>query len=99
MSTVSQDMMTDGLNIKVVGASGTGASAASLTDQKIKFIVINLAGTTISTLTDELDRNLLTLLGFTSSFQWQTGMIVRAPQGLTIKAVTVAGGNLLAYSE
>jgi len=26
-------------------------------------------------------------------------MIVRAPQGLTIKAVTVAGGNLLAYSE
>lgn len=92
-------MMTDGLNIRVVGNTGTGASAASLTSQRIKFIVINLPSTTISTLTDELDRNLLTLLGFTSSFQWQTGMIVRAPQGLTIKAVTVAAGNLLAYSE
>lgn len=99
MSTVTQDMMTDGLNIRVVGNTGTGASAASLTNQRIKFIVINLPGTTITTLTDELDRNLLTLLGFTSSFQWQTGMIVRAPQGLTIKAVTVAAGNLLAYSE
>lgn len=99
MSTVTQDMMTDGLNIKVVGTSASGASAASLTSQTIKFIVINQAGTTISTLTDSLDRNLLTLLGFTSSFQWQTGMIVRAPQGLTIKAVTVAAGNLLAYSE
>jgi hypothetical protein len=99
MSTVTQDMMADGLNIQVVGVSGSGATAAALTSQRIKFLVINTPNTTISTLTDELDRNLLTVLGFSSTFQWQTGMIVRAPQGLTIKAVTIAAGTAVAYTD
>ena len=99
MSTVNQDMMADGLNIQVVGVSGSGATAAALTNQRIQFMVINTPNTTISTLTDELDRILLTVLGFSSSFQWQTGMIVRAPQGLTIKAVTIAAGTAVAYTD
>lgn len=99
MSTVNQDMMADGLNIQVVGVSGSGATAAALTNQRIKFMVINTPNTTISVLTDQLDRNLLTVLGFSSSFQWQTGMIVRAPQGLTIKAVTIAAGTAVAYTD
>ena len=99
MSTVNQDMMADGLNIQVVGVSGSGATAAALTNQRIKFMIINTPNTTISTLTDQLDRNLLTVLGFSSSFQWQTGMIVRAPQGLTIKAVTIAAGTAVAYTD
>lgn len=62
-------------------------------------MIINTPNTTISVLTDQLDRNLLTVLGFSSSFQWQTGMIVRAPQGLTIKAVTIAAGTAVAYTD
>ena len=99
MSTVNQDMMADGPNIQVVGVSGSGATAAALTNQRIKFMIINTPNTTISVLTDQLDRNLLTVLGFSSSFQWQTGMIVRAPQGLTIKAVTIAAGTAVAYTD
>jgi hypothetical protein len=48
-------------------------------------------------LTDSEGNNALTYLGL-SGITVMTGMIVRARNGLRLRAVTVSGGNVFAYS-